>query len=180
MPAEAVQDAFAAPEQSFGSDFVSQMPVEEAQPQEQMPTAGTEQTLSEPGGFDTGMAVPPTPAGRTELDEQNFCGMLERLVEAVQSGSEERTSIMEDLTRAAEGIVAGENADKDYKAFCGYLIEFVRYVSTYQLFDDIRVMNLLSNIFDPFSQWTKADPSGRQGMMEQPIEMLRDFKSLFE
>jgi hypothetical protein len=41
-------------------------------------------------------------------------------------------------------------------------------------------MNLLSNVFDPFSQWAKIDAGARLGLLEQPIEMLRDFRTLFE
>ncbi|HEY6951557.1 MAG TPA: hypothetical protein VI758_04070 [Bacteroidota bacterium] len=127
-----------------------------------------------------GEAAPISSGGGGEVSEQEFSATLERLVEAVQSGSEERTALLEQLSGQAEGIVGSQASDNDYKTFCGYLIEFLKYVSMHQLFDDIRVMNLLSNIYDPFSQWAKADASSRPGMLEQAIEILRDFKALFE
>ena len=112
--------------------------------------------------------------------ETEFSTTLEKLLEAVQSGSEERTILLDELTRQAEGIVAATASDNDFRTFCGYLMEFLRYVSANQLFDDIRVMNLISNVYDPFSQWAKTDAGSRSGMLEQSIEMLRDFKALFE
>lgn len=122
----------------------------------------------------------PLPGESSGGSEQDFSATLEKLLEAVQGGSEDRTVLLNQLTDQAEGIVAAPDSDSDYKTFCGYLMEFLKYVSTNQLFDDIRVMNLISNIYDPFSQWVKTDPSARAGFLEQPIEMLRDFKALFE
>ncbi len=122
----------------------------------------------------------PAAADSSDVGEQGFSQTLEKLVEAIQGGSGERTTLIDELTKQAEGVAASPTAESEYKTFCGYLIEFLKYVSTYELFDDIRVMNLLSNIYDPFSQWVNADPAGRSGVLEQANEMLRDFKALFE
>ena len=140
-------------------------------------TVETVPARSVPDG--TAPLAPPEEPG-VEGSEANFSGTLEKLLEAVQSGSEERTVLLDELTLQAEEIVAAQASDSDYKTFCGYLMEFLRYVSANQLFDDIRVMNLISNVYDPFSQWAKTDPSARAGILEQSIEMLRDFKALFE
>lgn len=139
-----------------------------------------ESSSTESSGFDLGTASPPLSGGSAEVSEQDFSATLEKLLEAVQSGSAERTALLEQLSGQAERIVASQATDNDYKTFCGYLIEFLKYVSLHQLFDDIRVMNLLSNIYDPFSQWAKTDASSRAGLLEQAIEILRDFKALFE
>ncbi len=113
-------------------------------------------------------------------NEQSFSAILEKLLEAIQSGSESRNSLLDELTAEASRIVAQPDTTEDFKAFCGYMIEFLKYVTTNQLFDDIRVLNMMSNVFDPFSQWAKADPAARAGLLDQPNEMLREFKALFE
>lgn len=154
---------------SFGFDFPAP-PSEE--PQQAVPMGDVT-----PPALEQGSAASSAGGGG---DEGTFSVTLEKLLEAVQSGSEERTSLLDELTTQAEGIVATADTDADFKTFCGYLMEFLKYVSVNQLFDDIRVMNLLSNIFDPFSQWVKTDPGSRSGYLDQPIETLRDFKALFE
>jgi len=157
------------PEQPFGFDFPqpssTETPLESAASE-----SPTEQSATSEGVV-TGATVP---------SEESFSATLEKLLEAVQSGSEERTILIDELTSQAEEIVAAQDSDNDYKTFCGYLVEFLKYVSANQLFDDIRVMNLISNVFDPFAQWAKTGASERSGFLEQPIEMLRDFKALFE
>jgi hypothetical protein len=125
--------------------------------------------------------TPPAAGGASKnVGEEEFSTTLDELVEAIQGGSEERTGLIDELTRQAEAVAGSSSAEIEYKTFCGYLIEFLKYASTYELFDDIRVMNLLSNVYDPFSQWAKADPAARSGILEQTNETLRDFKALFE
>ncbi len=159
------------PEQPFGFDF--------PQPTASEPIQPAESAIETPV-YD-GIPVPSLSTGDVVGgSEESFSATLEKLLEAVQSGSEERTVLLDELTNQAEGIAASETANTEYKTFCGYLIEFLKYVSANQLFDDIRVMNLISNVYDPFSQWAKTDASARTGILEQPIEMLRDFKALFE
>jgi hypothetical protein len=163
----------AMPEQSLGFDV--QQPTTTVEP------AGAVETV--PESFAAELASPLASPGADDVrggSEEVFSTTLEKLLEAVQSGSEERTILLEELTSQAEGIVAAQDSDSDYKTFCGYLIEFLKYVSANQLFDDIRVMNLISNVYDPFSQWAKSDPMSRSGILEQSIEMLRDFRALFE
>ncbi|MBI3580190.1 MAG: hypothetical protein HY089_12365 [Ignavibacteriales bacterium] len=46
--------------------------------------------------------------------------------------------------------------------------------------DDVRVMNILSNVSSPVSQWANAAPEARGGLLEDGLGPLRDFKSLFE
>jgi hypothetical protein len=129
---------------------------------------------------EAGLAAGTVSEGGAGGDEQGFATTLEKLVEAIQSGAEDRGPLLEELTTQAERVVASPGFGDDFKAFCGYMIEFLKYISANQLFDDIRVMNMMSNVFDPFSQWTKAEPAARAGMLDQPNEVLRDFKTLFE
>jgi hypothetical protein len=162
----------AMPEQSLGFDVQQPTSIE---------PSGAVETV--PESFAAEVASPVASTGADGVgggSEEVFSTTLEKLLEAVQSGSEERTILLDDLTSQAEGIVAAQDSDSDYKTFCGYLIEFLKYVSANQLFDDIRVMNLISNVYDPFSQWAKSDPMSRSGILEQSIEMLRDFRALFE
>jgi hypothetical protein len=46
--------------------------------------------------------------------------------------------------------------------------------------DDVRVMNILSNVSSPVSSWAQAAPDGREGILAEGTEILRTFKSLFE
>ena len=170
---------------AFGGSPAETTVVEDAfgfnapQPEAPEPTEPVAATVESVPPEGSGIPAPESGASAGG-DEQSFALTLEKLLEAVQGGSEDRTALLDDLTNQAEGIVASGDTDSEYKTFCGYLIEFLKYVSSNDLFDDIRVMNLLSNVFDPFSQWVKVDPGARTGLLEQPIETLRDFKALFE
>ncbi len=147
----------------------------EQMPAPEVPTE--EAAAPEPSPVGTVSGVPAAGGGGNEND---FAVTLEKLVEAIQSGSEERAPLLEELTAQAEQVVARPDSGDDFKAFCGYMVEFLKYVAANQLFDDIRVMNMMTNAFDPFSQWVSADAGARTGMLDQPNEVLRDFKSLFE
>jgi hypothetical protein len=60
------------------------------------------------------------------------------------------------------------------------LQEFLDYVLAGELIDDIRVMNIISNIQGPFAQWEQANPENRTGLLDGAIDILRDFKTMFE
>jgi hypothetical protein len=147
---------------------------------ESAPAAEPEIQAPAPSESDAALTPPAVSEGRAGGDEHGFVTTLEKLVEAIQSGSEDRSALLEELTTQAEHVVASPDSGGDFKAFCGYMIEFLKYISANQLFDDIRVMNMMSNVFDPFSQWVKAEPAARAGLLDQPNEVLRDFKTLFE
>jgi hypothetical protein len=166
--------------QPFGFDFPQPASADGALPDESTPAPVSDFGLTESPVAESAGSFPASTDETAGGNEQNFSMTLEKLLEAVQSGSEERTVLVEQLSHQAEEIVSAQDTDGDYKAFCGYLLEFLKYVSENQLFDDIRMMNLISNVYDPFSRWATADAVSRAGMLEQPIEMLRDFKALFE
>lgn len=111
--------------------------------------------------------------------EQYLAAALEKFSEAVQGGTEERESLHTSLLALAEGPgiqeVGGEGAE-----FAGYLADFLKYISEYQLFDDIRVINIFSNISSGVTQWANTPPEGRTGLLEEPMGMVRDFRSQFE
>jgi hypothetical protein len=166
-------------EQPFGFDFPQQDTVGESPssaPSEVAASGWTSETST--GGMAESSLSSVASGG--EADEKTFSLLFEKLLEAVQSGSVERSLLSEQLIKKAEEVQAATGVDEEYSVFCGLLVEFLNYVSVNILYDDIRAMNLLSNVFDPFSQWAKIDVGARLGLLEQPIEMLRDFRTLFE
>jgi len=170
-PIEEGSSETAAPEQPLGFDFPQAATEEPSQAAESTPADSA---------FGINASSSPSVGDDAGSSEEGFSATLEKLLEAIQSGSEERTVLLDQLSVQAEAIVGAQSTDNDYKTFCGYLLEFLKYVSVNQLFDDIRVMNLVSNVYDPFAQWAKTDPGARAGMLDQSNEMLRDFKALFE
>jgi hypothetical protein len=41
-------------------------------------------------------------------------------------------------------------------------------------------MNIISNIQGPYLQWKDSAPENRAGILDPALEILRDFKSMFE
>ncbi len=158
----------------------------EAQTQN-LPDFGAFQISSSESMFDISSSQPQPIAqmgfsGETRgLDqEKKFAQLLEKFLESVQSGNEDRLTLISDVLNECNAVVYSTSAAKDYKEFCRLLIEFLKYISDNQFLDDIRVMNIVSNIHDPFSQWARLDTNSRVGIIDQAIEILRDFKTMFE
>jgi hypothetical protein len=112
--------------------------------------------------------------------ELGFASMVEKFLEAVQSGNDNRTTLLSDIISECNVVIASSNASEEYKHFCSLLTEFLNYISVNQYMDDVRVMNMLSNIQDPFSQWAHSSPESRSGYLDTVIDILRDFKTMFE
>jgi hypothetical protein len=129
--------------------------------------------------FGEGSPVPPDAVLPFSGDEKQFSALLDQFVEAMQSGEEARVPLLGQVVAACSIVGAGEFAG-DYKEYCGSLMEFLTYISENQFLDDVRVMNLLSNVSSPVSQWANTAPGEREGLLEEGIAPLRDFKSLFE
>lgn len=104
---------------------------------------------------------------------------LEQFTEAVQGGTGDRETLHRILLGIAEGpdlqAVGG-----DAEQFSGLLADFVKYISDNQLFDDIRVINILSNLSSSVSQWANTSPGSRSGLLEESLSLLRTFRSQFE
>lgn len=126
--------------------------------------------------------TPAAPASAGEGDaEAQFARLVEQFVEAVQTGAEDRDAIKEQVLSVCATVLAeGSEASEDYRNFCQVFSEFIHYIVDNQLVDDIRVMNLLSNVTDPVWAWARADAASRTGMMDAAYDVLRDYKSLFE
>jgi uncharacterized protein YaaR (DUF327 family) len=112
--------------------------------------------------------------------EQRFAVLLEQFLESVQSGNDDRTKLLSDTINECNTVITAGSAEEDYKQFCKSLIEFLEYISNNQYLDDVRVMNILSNIQDPFAQWARTKPSNRIGILASVNDTLRDFKTMFE
>jgi hypothetical protein len=169
------------PEQPFGFDATQSVASEP--PQTVSPSEPAANWPSSPPSESFG--EPTSPSGVLDASpgsemEQRFSLHFEKLLESIQSGTDDRSQRLEQLVQEAEQVNAGGSDDGEFKTFCALLIEFLNYISSNQLYDDIRVMNLVSNVYDPLSQWAKMDPAGRPGMLAQPIEMLHDFRTLIE
>jgi hypothetical protein len=112
--------------------------------------------------------------------ERGFAVLLEQFLESVQSGNDNRTELMSSIINECNSVLSSGSAAEDYKEFCRLLTEFLQYVSSNQYFDDIRVMNIISNFQDPFAQWARSKPNNRTGALNAVNDTLRDFKSMFE
>jgi hypothetical protein len=121
---------------------------------------------------------PGTGAGGNEA-ELALATSLERFSEAVQGGTDDRETFHVSLLGMTEGPelqeVGGEAAQ-----IATLLADFLRYIADNQLLDDIRVINILSNISSSISQWANTPAEGRSGIIEESLSLLRDFRSQFE
>ena len=98
----------------------------------------------------------------------------------MQSGNDDRTELLTSVIHECNSVLATDFAAEDYKQFCSLLTEFLQYISNNQYFDDVRVMNIISNIQDPFAQWARSKPNIRTGLLNAVNDTLRDFKTMFE
>ena len=112
--------------------------------------------------------------------ERGFAVLLEQFLESVQSGNDDRTELLTSVIHECNSVLATDFAAEDYKQFCSLLTEFLQYISNNQYFDDVRVMNIISNIQDPFAQWARSKPNIRTGLLNAVNDTLRDFKTMFE
>jgi len=112
--------------------------------------------------------------------ERHFAGLLDKFIEAVQAGSDDSTQLMANLQKECEIVILSENISEEYKSFCSMLNDFLSYIKENQYLDDVRVINILSNIQDPFSQWVFSDREDRASLLEPAVTILRDFRFMFE
>jgi len=129
-------------------------------------------------GFPSAPA-PSAGEGTGVSDEKGFASELERFSEAVQSGIEGRGAQLENLFNECEGI-ANRTSDSDFKQFGVLMADFLKFIAEGELLDDVRVINIVSNISSSVSQWAISPPDARHGLMEEALGMLRDFRTHFE
>lgn len=146
-------------------------------PIEEPPTASVEVPQTDQPAIPPEVSPAPLPVATGA--EGEFAALVEKFVEAMQGGDDTRNDLMNQVRRQAEGF-AGGGSPEMLQQYCRHLLEFLSYVEENQFMDDVRVMNILSNITSPLSQWAAAAPDQRSGLLDEGVATLMDFKSLFE
>ena len=111
--------------------------------------------------------------------DKTFATLVDQFSEAVQSGSGESKILLQDLVSECENVATRGGAE-DIVELASLLAEFLKYITQSDLMDDVRVINIVSNVSSVVSQWSSTPASGRQGILEEALGSLRDFKSHFE
>jgi hypothetical protein len=113
------------------------------------------------------------------FDEKGYAGQVEQISDAIQSGSGGARMLLEDLVTESQAI-AESGKPAELAEFGSLFAEFLNYIAANELLDDVRVINILSNVSSNISQWSTTPPDSRADIMEGALSMLRDFKSHFE
>ena len=121
-------------------------------------------------------AAAPAEAGEWE---KGFASLVEQFAEAVQSGSGESKILLQDLVSECDSL-GTRGGGEEIVELSSLLAEFLKYISQTDLLDDVRVINILSNVSSVVTQWSSTPASARQGILEEALASLRDFKSHFE
>ncbi|MBF8249054.1 MAG: hypothetical protein HW374_1854 [Bacteroidetes bacterium] len=154
-PAEqAPTEASVAPDATFGSE--ASPPADSPSPADVAPVSSA-------------------PAG----SEQEHAALFEKFIEALQGGTEDRMALLDQLVQRCHEVAASD-APQEYKDYSQMLTTLLKSLTDNQMLDDVRAMNMLSAVLDPFSQWAKTDPGSRSGIIEPGVESLRGFIALFE
>ena len=132
-------------------------------------------------------AAPATPVqevsqaggGTGESDPRLFASQVEQFTEAVQSGSGGTRMLLEDLVTECDSIMQQGGAP-DQVEFATLFGEFLKFIAESELFDDVRVINILSNVSSAVSGWANTPADTQAGLLEEALNMLRDFKTHFE
>lgn len=129
--------------------------------------------------------VEPAPASDNETTdadapEATLGRLLDRFLEAIQVGSDDRTPLLQSVMNLCGTIESRPDSANDVKECMTLLEEFLRFVDDQQYLDDVRVMNAISNFQYPYAQWLSADGADRASLMEQAIEVLKNAKAMFE
>lgn len=141
----------------------------------------TPEPMAEAAGEDSAVSMR-SGAGEEEgtSDPDIYGRLLERFLEAVQSGSDDRAPLLERLRANCAAVSADGAAAEEFKRYSEMVNDLLGYINDHQLLDDVRVMNLVTNIQEPFSQWLSTAESDRSGILDQSLETLKDFRTMFE
>lgn len=145
---------------------------------------------SAPGEMPTPAFEAPTPEGSPAMpmgdddggtsDPEIYGRLLERFLESVQSGADDRAELLARLRANSRAVQADASASEEYQRYAALVDDFLGYIEEHQLLDDVRVMNLVSTLQEPYGQWLATDESERAGILDQCVEMQRDFRTMFE
>jgi len=118
-------------------------------------------------------------AGPGGSDPKAFAAQVEQFAESVQSGSGGTRMLLEDLMTECDSVVQ-QGSEPDFVELATLFAGFLKYISENELFDDVRVINILSNVSSGISGWANTPADARAGLLEEALTMLRDSKSHFE
>ena len=113
-------------------------------------------------------------------DQEIYGRLLERFLEAVQSGGDDRSELLGRLRANHRAIQSDMTVPEEYQRYAALMEDFLGYIDEHQLLDDVRVMNLVTNLQEPFGQWLSTDEANRTGILDQCVESHRDFRTMFE
>ncbi|MCX7984277.1 MAG: hypothetical protein N3A63_05190 [Bacteroidetes bacterium] len=170
---------------AVGEDEVESTPEKSETISSRIPSGGTDENvfavpdqsnIQDIWGWSNNQDIP---TNSSESKEEEFAHLLEQFLESIQSGDENRFSMLENLRRHCQAMRVAE-INPLAQDFYMYLHDFLEYVELNQLIDDIRVINLTANIQEPYTTWVKTPEQQRTGILEQSVEILRNFKEMFE
>jgi hypothetical protein len=121
----------------------------------------------------------PSGGGPGKSDPKAFAVQVEQFAESVQSGSGGTRMLLEDLVTECDSVVQ-QGSEPDFVELATLFAGFLKYISENELFDDVRVINILSNVSSGISGWANTPVDARAGLLEEALTMLRDSKSHFE
>ena len=108
------------------------------------------------------------------------CSAPAQQAPAVQSGSDDRAPLLDRLRANCAAIGVDDGSSDEFKRYAELVDNFLSYINDHQLLDDVRVMNLVTNIQEPIAQWLSTSESDRAGILDQSLETLKDFRTMFE
>ena len=120
------------------------------------------------------------PTGEATTDPAQIGILLEQLVEALQAGADERDHYLVSLRASFTACLSDGSTDDALRRYAEIVDDFLGYVQENELLDDVRVMNFFTNVQEPFSQWVASPEGEREGVLEQAIDFLTDFRAMFE
>ncbi len=174
-----LRDAMGEPRQEAAPEAEETPFPTESESEIEFPAAPQEAGDVSPGEGTT-EAPPEFTESLGSMNDVTFPVLLERFVEAMQHGDDERLPLMEALLKRSSSLSGSLDEPEDFRQLCEELETFLRYVREKEYMDDVRVMNILSNISGSVESWDKADPSARAGLLTEGVSLLRDFKTHFE
>jgi hypothetical protein len=106
-----------------------------------------------------------------------FPGAFEKFVIAIQGGDENRSALLEELRNECQHVSGN---DLTTISFSKALTEFLTYIQQNDYLDDVRVMNLVSNLSDSISRGATAGASTQPGFIMEAYDVIKNYKTMFE
>lgn len=114
-----------------------------------------------------------------EAEGGDFGTTFEKFVVAMQSGDETRETYLNGLLEQCESMKVSSDAGT-MASLAEEVGSFLTFIKTNDLMDDVRVMNILSNLGDSVARALNAPADQREGFISEAVEVIKDFKTLFE